>query len=151
VSGLTGVQVAERLPHRPPILMVDSVTDWQAGKLITTQRYFAAQDVVFKGHFPDNPVMPGVLLVEALAQSAALLVNLTLDKTAQETLFLFMGIESARFRRPLVPQETLNMHVQQLKRRGAVFKFAGEGNVAGKRCVEATFMAKLVVQEGNNW
>lgn len=141
---LSQKDILNRLPHRPPILLVDEVVEWEADTRITAQRFLPADDRVFEGHFPGEPILPGVLTVEAMAQSAALLVNLTREKTAEEALFLFMQIENARFKHPVKPEDTLTMEVTQTNRRGDIYWFEGEAKVSGKTVASACFTAKFV-------
>lgn len=137
-------QVKARLPHRPPILLVDSVVDWVANERIVTRRFFAPEDRVFEGHFPGEPILPGVLTVEAMAQSAGLLVNLSRDKKAEETLFLFMQIEQARFKEKVIPEMTLTMEVMQMKERRDIYWFEGIAKIDDRIAAEASFTAKFI-------
>jgi 3-hydroxyacyl-[acyl-carrier-protein] dehydratase len=142
--------ILKTLPHRPPILLVDRVVAWEQETYLHAQQTFRAENPIFEGHFPGHPVVPGVLTIEALAQSAALLVNLSLQKTAAETLFLFMGIDAARFRHSIGPDEKIDLKVKQLKRRGDVYQFAGTAYVKEQLRAETKLMAKLVMREPGN-
>ncbi len=146
--GLSDIQ--KRLPHRAPILLVDTVESWTPDESITGTRHFPVEDPVFQGHFPGHPILPGMLTVEAMAQTAGLLVNLTLDKTAEETLFYFMGVDDVRFRAPVLPGATLTLQVTQQQRRGTIYKFSGTATLAdGTVAASATFTAKLVLKEAS--
>lgn len=138
------------IPHRAPILMVDKVLSFTAGEKIIAERFLPKNDPVFAGHFPGHPIMPGVLGVEALAQTSALLINLTVNKTADETLFYFMGIDKVKFKNPIHPEDTLTYTVKQEKRLGDIFRFSG--TVSKKEgdkeitCTEGIFTAKLLIK-----
>lgn len=139
--------IEKRLPHRAPILLVGAVKAWEPNTSLTATRHFPETDPVFQGHFPGHPILPGMLTIEALAQAAGLLVNLTLDKTAEETLFYFMGVEEARFRAPVHPGATLTLSITLQQQRGTVYRFAGTATLAdGTVAATATFTAKLVLK-----
>lgn len=140
---MLNINVKDLIPHREPMLLVDHVVTFENGKSIHAQRTFKETDPIFKGHFPSYPVLPGVLAIEALAQTGALLVNLSLKKTAKETLFYFMSIENSKFRSMILPNHTLDLNVEMVKRRGNVFRFVGKASVEGKVATEVTFTAKL--------
>jgi len=103
-----------------------------------------ANEPHFDGHFPARPVMPGVLVVEAMAQAAAVIVIKTLDLIDHDLLVYFMSIEEARFRQPVVPGDVLELHVEILRRRGKVWKFRADGKVGDTLCAEAIFTAMIV-------
>lgn len=140
-------EIMERLPHRAPMLLVDRVLDYVPDETLVAERHFAAEDPVFRGHFEGYPILPGMLAVESLAQAAGILVNVSLDKKADETLFYFMGVEDARFRLPVLPGATLRQEVEQVNRKGTIYKFKGVGYLGDDVAVEATFTAKLVLKE----
>ncbi len=149
VSSETGVdldseRVKEMIPHRYPFLMIDRVDDVVADARATGVKNVSANEPFFQGHFPDRAVMPGVLIVEAMAQTAAVLVVHTLGRSAENKLVYFMSIDSARFRKPVFPGDTLNVHVYKRQRRGNVWKFGGEAKVGGRLVAEATFAAVIV-------
>lgn len=137
------INVKDLIPHREPMLLVDHVVGFESEKSIHAQRTFEEDDPIFKGHFPGHPVLPGVLAIEALAQTGALLVNLSLQKKATETLFYFMSIDSSKFRSMILPGHTLDLKVSLIKRRGTVFRFKGEAIVEGRVATEVVFTAKL--------
>jgi 3-hydroxyacyl-[acyl-carrier-protein] dehydratase len=143
---LNQAQIEERLPHRAPILLLASVEEWVADKHLVAKRPLPANDPVFAGHFPDHPILPGVLGVEALAQAGALLTNLTDDYTAAQTQFLFRSIHKVSFRQPILPGDTMTLAVTQIQKRGGVYKFEGQVRVADKLCTEASFTAMRVVK-----
>lgn len=110
-------------------------------------RHFPEGDRVFDGHFPGHPILPGVLGVESLAQAAGALVNLSRGIKAHECVFYFTGLEKVKFRKPVLPNDTLTLEVKQLQRlRDVFYKFEGVGTVNGEKCFEATFSAKHVIQ-----
>lgn len=132
------------LPHRPPFLLVDRVVALEPGKRIVALKAVTMNEPFFAGHFPGHPVMPGVLILEALAQTAALLAmkSLTAEQTARKVTYL-MGIDGARFRRPVVPGDRLELTVEITKRKDPVWKERGEARGDGELVAEADFMAML--------
>lgn len=137
-------RIMKMIPHRYPILLVDRVLDCVAGESIHAIKNVTVNEPHFQGHFPDFPVMPGVLIVEALAQASALMVVETFDKNAPEKLVYFMSIEDARFRKPIVPGDTIHLHVKKIHSRANVWKFEGQAKVDGALCAEAVFSAMIV-------
>lgn len=135
------------IPHRPPMLLVDEICAFEAEKEITCRLTLHEDKPFFSGHFPDYPIWPGVMTVEALAQSAAALVNLTQQKTAEESLFIFMALEQVKFRNPAFPGDTLNLHVTLQQQRGSVYKFDAQAKVHDKVIVTALFTAKWQQKE----
>lgn len=137
-------EILRRLPHRHPFLLVDRAEHYVEGVSITGIKCVTVGEPVFQGHFPSFAVMPGVLLVEAMAQTGALLMSKTLDADVSNTTIFFMGVDKARFRKPVRPGDRLEMPVRiELARRG-VFRFKGEARVEGVRCAEAEFSATAV-------
>jgi 3-hydroxyacyl-[acyl-carrier-protein] dehydratase len=124
--------------------MIDRVVDVVAGERAIGIKNVTINEDFFKGHFPTRPVMPGVLIIEAMAQTAAVLVVHTLGLEAQGKLVYFMSVDNARFRRPVVPGDTLKVHVASLKHRGNVWKFEAQAKVDGKLCAEATYAAMIM-------
>jgi 3-hydroxyacyl-[acyl-carrier-protein] dehydratase len=146
-----GVEAIQRLiPHRAPMLLLDQIVAWEKDQQVEAVRTFAAHDPVFDGHFPDLPLVPGVLMLEALAQAAAVLVSLSKGLTSDEAGYLFTGVQDAKFRRPVGPDERLRLVVRLMAARLNVFRFAGEVWVGAgakeTRAVEAEFSAKLVMK-----
>lgn len=134
------VEIQKILPHRYPFLLVDRVLEVEPGKSIVGIKNVTFNEPFFPGHFPGRPIMPGVLMVEAMAQVAGVLVY----KSTQDTdnnLVYFMSIEKAKFRKPVVPGDQLRLEIQALQSRGRVWKFKGEAKVDGKVVCEAEFMA----------
>lgn len=137
-------RIMAMIPHRHPFLMVDRVIDLVKGASATGVKNVSINESYFAGHFPGHPVMPGVLIVEAMAQSAAVLVIHTLGPDAEGKLVYFMSIESARFRRPVHPGDTLYVHVVKRQQRASVWKFSAEARVDGVLVAEATFAAMIL-------
>jgi 3-hydroxyacyl-[acyl-carrier-protein] dehydratase len=140
-------EILRRLPHRYPFLLVDRCRDYVAGASITGIKCVAASEPHFQGHFPDNPVMPGVLIIEALAQTGAVLMSKTLDADIATTVIYFLGVEKAKFRRTVRPGDLLEMPVEVVANRRGVFKFKGEARANGVKCAEAEFSATSAVRE----
>lgn len=138
------MQIMEMIPHRYPFLLVDRVTDVMVGESAVGIKNVTINEHFFQGHFPRQPVMPGVLIVESMAQTAAVLVVKTLEEEAAGKLVYFMTIDEARFRKPVVPGDTLKVHVSKLRSRGNVWKFAGEVRVDGTLVAEARFAAMIM-------
>ena len=137
-------QIKEYLPHRYPMLLVDRVLDWEAGKKIIGIKNITANEEVFNGHFPNNPVMPGVLLIEALAQNAALLTFMTLNKKLDEnSTVYFASIDNARFKRPVVPGDQFRMEAELLRGARGFWKYKVAGYVDGELAVEAEVMCAV--------
>jgi len=144
VAEIDTLRIMELIPHRPPFLMIDKVVDVVAGERAIGVKNVTINDGFFQGHFPARPVMPGVLIIEAMAQTAAVLVVHTLGSMAQGKLVYFMSVDNARFRRPVLPGDTLKVHVTSLRHRGNVWKFEGQAKVDGKLCAEATYAAMIM-------
>ena len=137
-------QIKEFLPHRYPLLLVDRVLDWESGKSITAIKNVTANEEYFNGHFPNKPVMPGVLMIEAMAQAAALLSFLTMgQKPDENTLVYFLGIDNARFKRPVEPGDQLRLQVEIVKVARGIWKYKACATVDGQLAVEADLMCTL--------
>ena len=141
------VKIMEMIPHRYPILLVDRIIDYVEGESAVGLKNVTMNEPHFNGHFPGMPVMPGVLIVEAMAQTSAILVVKTLGEEAQGKIVYFMSIDSAKFRRPVVPGDSLHIHVDKIQNRGKVWKFQGTAKVDGKVCAEAVITAMLTDQD----
>lgn len=141
------LQILEMIPHRHPFLMLDRARDVVPDTSIVGIKNVTIGEPYFVGHFPTKPVMPGVLIVEAMAQTAAVLVVKTLGEDAMGKLVYFMSIDEAKFRRPVVPGDVLELHVQKLRNRGPVWKFRGEGKVDGQLVAESTYSAMIMDRE----
>ncbi|MDE2029880.1 MAG: 3-hydroxyacyl-ACP dehydratase FabZ [Alphaproteobacteria bacterium] len=140
--------IMARIPHRYPMLLIDRVVDIVPGESCTGIKNVSANEPAFQGHFPGHPIMPGVLIVEAMAQTSATLVVASLDGVSCDThIVYFMTIESARFRHPVVPGDTLHIRVKKERSRGQVWKFSGEAYVGDKLCAEAVYTAMLVPRD----
>ena len=132
------------IPHRFPMLMIDRVVDMVRDRSATGLKNVSANENFFAGHFPTHPVMPGVLIIESMAQTAAVLVVETLGPESAGKLVYFMTIEAAKFRRPVVPGDQLRVHVTKVRNRGNVWKFSGIARVDGTSVAEATFSAMIM-------
>ncbi len=137
-------RIMELLPHRPPFLMIDRVIDMVPSVSATGIKNVTFNEPQFAGHFPGMPVMPGVLLIEAMAQTAGALVVHSLDITTDGKVVYFMTIDKARFRSPVQPGDTVLLPVKLLRRRGPVWRYSGEARVNGRLCAEAEFSAMIM-------
>ncbi len=136
-------RIMEMIPHRHPFLMIDKVIDVVANARATGIKNVSINEPYFQGHFPSRPVMPGVLLIEAMAQTAAVLVVHTLGREAEGKLVYFMSVDNARFRHPVFPGDQLKVKVVRKQNRGNVWKFDGTALVRDKVMAEATFAAMI--------
>lgn len=136
-------RIMEMIPHRYPILLVDRVLELVAGESALSLKNVTMNEPHFMGHFPGYPVMPGVLIVEAMAQTAALVVVESLGKQSEGKVVYFMTIDNARFRRPVTPGDALHIKVEKVQSRANVWKFKGVATVEDKVCAEATFSAMI--------
>lgn len=141
---ITGIM--ERIPHRYPFLLIDRVRDIHPGESAIGIKNVTANEPFFQGHFPGHPIMPGVLIVEAMAQTAAIVVIEAIESSAADKLVYFMSIDSARFRKPVLPGHTLHLHVTKEHSRGKVWRFKGEAKADGVLMAESTFTAMIVDQ-----
>ena len=137
-------EILKLLPHRYPFLLVDRVVALEKGKSIRAIKNVTINEPFFVGHFPHRPVMPGVLMLEAMAQSAALLSFATEGVTPDDkTVYYFAGVDGARFRRPVEPGDQLVMDVTVLRNKGGIFKFKGEARVGEELACEAELMCTM--------
>ncbi len=137
-------QILKQLPHRYPILLVDRVLEVEKGKSIKAIKNVTINEEFFQGHFPHRPVMPGVLMLEALAQAAALLSFATLEVTPDDqTVYYFAGIDGARFKRPVEPGDQLTLQVQLDRMKAGIFKFKAQALVDDELAVEAELMCTM--------
>lgn len=137
-------QIKEYLPHRYPLLLVDRVLNWESGKSITAIKNVTANEEFFNGHFPHKPVMPGVLMIEAMAQTAALLSFLTMGLKPDDTsVVYFLGIDGARFKRPVGPGDQLKMDVEIVRNARGIWKYKAVGTVDGQVALEAELMCTM--------
>ena len=143
-------QILEYLPHRFPMLLVDRVIECEAGKSIKALKNVTINEPFFPGHYPHSPVMPGVLVIEAMAQAAAILSFITMNqKPNDQSLYYFVGIDNARFKRPIVPGDQLMMEVSITRTLRGMWKYAAKASVAGNIAAEADLMCtyKMVAVE----
>lgn len=136
-------EIQKLIPHRYPILLVDRMEEVVLGEKAVGIKNVTFNEPYFQGHFPGNPVMPGVLIVEAMAQTAGALVVKTLAQEDHLKIVYFMSIQEAKFRKPVLPGDQLRLHVQKVHHRGPVWKFKGEGRVNGVLVAEATYTAMI--------
>lgn len=137
-------QIKQYLPHRYPLLLVDRVLTWESGKSITAIKNVTINEEFFNGHFPNKPVMPGVMTIEALAQTSALLAFLTMgQKPDENAVVYFLGIDNARFKRPVEPGDQLRMHVEILRQSRGIWKFQARATVDDQLAVEAELMCTM--------
>ncbi|MDC0158740.1 3-hydroxyacyl-ACP dehydratase FabZ [Rhodospirillaceae bacterium] len=137
-------RIKELIPHRYPFLLIDGIQTLTPNESATGIKNVSINEPFFEGHFPDRPVMPGVLIIEAMAQTAGCLVVTSLGKESEGKLVYFMTIENARFRKPVVPGDRLIINVEKLRSRGSVFKFSGKAFVGEVLAAEASFSAMIV-------
>ena len=138
-------QITELLPHREPMLLIDELTDIIKLKSATAIMNVKKDAFYVNGHFPDNPVMPGVLIVEAFGQAAAALTAHGVDKKEYENKLVFlMSVEKARFRNPVIPDCRLELKIEAVRSHGRVWKYKGEAYVEGKRMADAQWSATIV-------
>ncbi|MEM8569546.1 MAG: 3-hydroxyacyl-ACP dehydratase FabZ [Pseudomonadota bacterium] len=141
------LQIKRMIPHRYPFLMIDRVVNMAPGKSAIGLKNVTVNEPHFEGHFPVRPVMPGVLIVEAMAQTAAVLVVETLDLYDSDRLVYFMSIDTAKFRQPVVPGDQLELHVDVARGKTKIWKFNGHAIVGGKTAAEAVFTAMIMTPE----
>jgi 3-hydroxyacyl-[acyl-carrier-protein] dehydratase len=137
-------EILKRIPHRYPFLLVDRAEEYRPNQSIVGIKCVTMNEPFFQGHFPDYPVMPGVLICEALAQTGAVLMSKSLDVDVAGKTILFMSLDNCRFRAPVRPGDVLRMPVEVLRARGDVFKFRGKALVGDKLAAEAEFAAMVV-------
>lgn len=143
-------QIKKLLPHRAPFLFVERLTDIVANESAVGHKAVSYNEPHFQGHFPDFAVMPGVLLVEAMAQTAGALVVYSMGQNSPSRKVYFMTIDKARFRRPVRPGDMLRFPVKALRHRGPVWRFAGEAYVGDELCAEAEFSAMIFDGDDEN-
>ena len=137
IEALDALQIREALPHRYPFLLIDRVTGGVVGESITAVKNVSSNEPYFEGHFPDRPVMPGVLVIEAMAQAGGVLSYLTMIDVEPKPLFFLAGISSARFRRTVLPGDQLTIEVNVEKVRRGIWFYACNARVDGSLAVEA--------------
>src|SRR5438105_2844251 len=144
VAELDIERIRAMIPHRYPMLMIDKVIDVIASTSATGVKNVTVNEPFFQGHFPARPVMPGVLIIEAMAQTAAVLVVHSLGPSAEGKLVYFMSVDDARFRQPVVPGDCLHVRVTKQRHRGNGWKFEGRAEVRGQLMAEAVFAAMIL-------
>ena len=137
-------EIVARIPHRYPFLLVDRAEAYRPHQSIIGVKCVTVNEPFFQGHFPGYPVMPGVLIVEAMAQTGAVLMSKSLDVDTEGKTIFFLSLDNCRFRSPVRPGDVLKMHVEVVRARAKLFKFKGEAFVEGKAVAEAEFAAMLV-------
>ena len=137
-------EIVERIPHRYPFLLVDRCEDYKPSESIVGIKCVTVNEPYFQGHFPDYPVMPGVLIVEALAQTGAVLMSKSLNVDVAGKAIFFVSLDNCRFRSPVRPGDVIRLHVEVLRARGDLFKFRGVAKVGDKTAAEAEFAAMVV-------
>jgi 3-hydroxyacyl-[acyl-carrier-protein] dehydratase len=137
-------RITQMIPHRYPFLMIDRIVDLVSGESCVGIKNVTINEPFFQGHFPQRPVMPGVLVIEAMAQTAAVIVVEKLGTESEGRLVYFMTIEQARFRRPIGPGDQVRIHCRKERSRGNVWKFSAEARVDGTLCAEATYSAMIL-------
>jgi 3-hydroxyacyl-[acyl-carrier-protein] dehydratase len=138
--------IMARIPHRYPFLMIDQITDIVLDDSCVGIKNVTINEPFFPGHFPGRPVMPGVLIIEAMAQTAGVLVVETMGNPTPDRVVYFMTIDDARFRRPVVPGDRLELHVKKQRNRGPVWRFSGQAKVGKVTVAEATYSAMIIDQ-----
>jgi 3-hydroxyacyl-[acyl-carrier-protein] dehydratase len=137
-------RILQILPHRWPFVLVDRVTEIRKGERIVGHKCVTMGELWFQGHFPARPIMPGVLIVEALAQIGGILAYATEPFDASTSLMYFLGIDKAKFRHPVVPGDRLDLHVEVVHHRSNVWKLHGEASVEGTLCAQGELLASIV-------
>ncbi len=137
-------EILKRIPHRYPFLLIDRAEDYQPHKSMVGIKCVTMNEPFFVGHFPGNPVMPGVLIVEAIAQTGAVLMSKSLNADVTGKTILFVSLDNARFRHPVRPGDELRMLVEVVKHRGDIFKFKGQAMVGDKIVTQVEFTAMVV-------
>lgn len=135
--------IMDLLPHRYPILLVDRVLDYEPKAWIRGIKNISIGDPIFQGHFPKQPIFPGVLIVEAMAQTGGCLVMQEFEDRSSKVIY-FMSIDGVKFRKPVVPGDQLVMDVKILSNKGKICKLRGEASVQGQKVAEAEFMCMLI-------
>lgn len=134
-------QILELLPHRYPMLLVDRVVEQVNGRYIKAYKNVTINEPFFTGHFPQKPIMPGVLILEALAQASGILAFGSVGKTpAQGSLYYLVGIDNARFKQPVIPGDRLDLYVELTRNMRGIYKFTAEASVEGRVVAQAELM-----------
>lgn len=136
-------KILELMPHRYPILLIDRVLDIEAGEKIVALKNVTFNEPFFQGHFPGMPIMPGVLIVEAMAQAGGVLYLLSIPLEEKDYIFYFMGMDKVRFRKPVTPGDQLTLEVKIIRKRSRALKMAATATVDDKRVAEAELLATI--------
>ena len=139
-------KIVNMIPHRYPMLLIDKVEDLILGESAIGIKNVTANENFFTGHFPSKMVMPGVLMIESMAQTCAVLVIETLGKSAEGSLVYFMSVDGAKFRKPVIPGDQLKFHVEKIKNRAKVWKFQCKGYVEDELVAEAVISAMIMAE-----
>ena len=134
-------KIMELLPHRYPFIMIDRIIELVPGKKVVALKNVTINEPFFQGHFPGEPIMPGVLIIEAMGQAGGILAAESMDPEKKGSLIFFMGMDKVKFRKPVVPGDQLILEIQFLKQRSQAFKMSGIASVDDKRVAEAELMA----------
>jgi 3-hydroxyacyl-[acyl-carrier-protein] dehydratase len=134
-------EIREYLPHRYPMLLVDRVVELTLGESIVAYKNLTVNETIFQGHFPDHPVFPGVLIIEAMAQAAGILGFKTMDNKPEDgSMYYFVGVDKVRFRRPVIPGDRLDLKAAIISERRGIWKFDCSAEVEGELVCEATIL-----------
>lgn len=133
-------EILKLLPHRYPMLLVDKVVDYKPGEHLHAIKNVTISEPIFTGHFPEQPIFPGVLILEAMAQATGLLGFKTVENRSENELYLFAAIDNARFKQPVLPGDTMHLHVNFVKERRNIWKFSAEAKVEGNIVCSAEIM-----------
>jgi 3-hydroxyacyl-[acyl-carrier-protein] dehydratase len=137
-------QIIKSIPHRYPFLLVDKIIAMEKNKSAVGVKNVTFNEPHFTGHFPEKSIMPGVLIIEAMAQTAAIMVINSGNFKAEDKLVYFMSIDGAKFRKPVIPGDVLELHIEVIQNRGNVWKMSGIGKVDGEKVSEAQFSAMIL-------
>ena len=137
-------QIMDMIPHRYPLLLVDRVVEIRRDESAIGIKNVTVNEPFFQGHFPGHPIMPGVMIVESMAQTAAVLVCATVGEESEGKLVYFMSIDQARFRKPVTPGDTMRIKVEKQQQRRNIWKFGAKAFIEDSLCAEATFTAMIV-------
>ncbi|MCF8085258.1 MAG: 3-hydroxyacyl-ACP dehydratase FabZ [Desulfohalobiaceae bacterium] len=140
-------EIMRLLPHRYPFLLVDRIEEFEPATRLTAVKNVSLNEPFFQGHFPEYPVMPGVLIIEALAQAGGLLILKSVEEVPQNAIFLFSGIEKARFRKPVYPGDQMILQVRQVRHKINLWKMETEAVVRGETAAQAKLTASVVARE----
>ncbi len=136
-------KIMQMIPHRYPMLLIDRMLEINGNQSAVGLKNVTINEPFFQGHFPDKPVMPGVLIIEAMAQTAAILVVENMQEQTNDKIVYFMAIDKAKFRRPIIPGDSVHIYVEKQHERGKVWRFACRAEVDGKLCAEAIVTAMI--------